>query len=117
MPIDADAYNTGMTIPRRDLVKSLAAAPFALQANDPAPNILFILSDDHSYPYLGIYGASWMSTPALDQFAREGVLFERAFTPAPQCGPSRTALITGPSPVAARLGRFSPPLPALVGRV
>jgi N-sulfoglucosamine sulfohydrolase len=91
----------------------MAAAPFALQAKDqPAPNILFILSDDHSYPYLGAYGAKWMSTPNLDQFAREGMLFERAFTAAPQCVPSRTALMTGRSPVAARMGRFSSPLPA-----
>jgi arylsulfatase A-like enzyme len=97
---------------RRELLKTLAAAPFALQAKEtPAPNILFILSDDHSYPYLGAYGASWMSTPNLDQFAREGLLFERAFTAAPQCVPSRTAIMTGRSPVAARMGRFSSPLP------
>jgi N-sulfoglucosamine sulfohydrolase len=99
-----------MTFGRRDLLKTLAAAPFALQAKDSTPNILFILSDDHSYPYLGIYGADWMSTPTLDQFAREGMLFERAFTAAPQCVPSRTALMTGRSPVAARMGRFSSPL-------
>src|SRR5258708_12549112 len=99
-----------MTIRRRGLLKSLAAAPLALQAKDPAPNILFILSDDHSRPYLGAYGATWMSTPTLDQFAREGPLFERAFTAAPQCVPSRTALMTGRSPVAARMGRFSSPL-------
>jgi N-sulfoglucosamine sulfohydrolase len=91
----------------------MAAAPFALQAKDqPVPNILFILSDDHSYPYVGAYGAKWMSTPNLDKFAREGMLFERAFTAAPQCVPSRTALMTGRSPVAARMGRFSSPLPA-----
>jgi len=89
-----------------------AAVPFALQAQDPAPpNILFVLSDDHSAPYLGAYGATWMSTPNLDQFAREGMVFERAFTAAPQCVPSRTALMTGRSPVAARMGRFSSPLP------
>jgi N-sulfoglucosamine sulfohydrolase len=85
--------------------------PLALQAEDITPNILFVLSDDHSFPYLGVYGASWMSTPTLDQFAREGMLFERAFTAAPQCMPSRTALMTGRSPVAARMGRFSSPLP------
>lgn len=46
---------------RREILKTLAAAPFALQAKEsPAPNILFVLSDDHSYPYLGAYGASWM---------------------------------------------------------
>jgi N-sulfoglucosamine sulfohydrolase len=91
-----------MRTTRRDALKTLAAAP----------NLLFILSDDHSAPYLGAYGASWMSTPNLDRFAREGMLFERAFTAAPQCVPSRAALMTGRSPVAARMGRFSSPLPA-----
>lgn len=97
---------------RRDFLRTAAAAPLAPRASDSSvPNILFVLSDDHSYPYLGIYGANWMSTPNLDQFAREGMLFERAFTAAPQCVPSRTALMTGRSPVAARMGRFSSPLP------
>lgn len=103
-----------MSTTRRAALGALSASPFVLKsrAAAPAPNILFILSDDHSYPYLGAYGASWMSTPNLDQFAREGMLFERAFTAAPQCVPSRTALMTGRSPVAARMGRFSSPLPA-----
>ncbi|HTM50962.1 MAG TPA: sulfatase [Bryobacteraceae bacterium] len=99
-----------MPVKRRDVLKTLAASPLALHAQSSPPNILFILSDDHSYPYLGIYGASWMSTPNIDQFAREGMLFERAFTAAPQCVPSRTAIMTGRSPVAARMGRFSSPL-------
>src|SRR5204863_6129201 len=97
-------------IRRRDVLKTLAAAPLALRAQTSTPNILFVLSDDHSYPYLGAYGADWMSTPTLDQFAHEGILFENAFTAAPQCVPSRTALMTGRSPVAARMGRFSSPL-------
>ena len=103
---------------RRGVLRTLAAAPVLLRAqNSPSPNILFILSDDHSSPYLGCYGADWMSTPNLDQFAREGVRFERAFTAAPQCVPSRTALMTGRSPVAARMGRFSSPLPADIATV
>ena len=99
---------------RRELLLTLAGAPLlAAQSQDsgPKPNILFVLSDDHSAPYLGAYGATWMSTPNLDQFAREGMRFTRAFTAAPQCVPSRTALMTGRSPVAARMGRFSSPLP------
>ncbi|HBY58629.1 MAG TPA: arylsulfatase [Solibacterales bacterium] len=83
----------------------------AAQTKRP-PNILFVLSDDHSYPYLGLYGSTWLNTPNLDRFGREGMVFERAFTAAPQCVPSRTALMTGRSPVAARMGRFSAPLPA-----
>jgi arylsulfatase A-like enzyme len=101
-----------MTIGRRAALGAIAGAPFAMAQNTPRPNILFVLSDDHSYPYLGLYGSKWISTPNLDRFGREGLVFERAFTAAPQCVPSRTALMTGRSPVAARMGRFSAPLPA-----
>jgi arylsulfatase A-like enzyme len=80
----------------------LAAAP---------PNILLLLSDDHSYPFVSAYGGSNVHTPTLDQLAAEGMKFHRFFTSAPQCVPSRAALMTGRSPVAARMTRFSSPLP------
>jgi N-sulfoglucosamine sulfohydrolase len=77
----------------------------------PPPNIVFILSDDHSYPFLGCYGRPEMKTPRLDQFAAEGMKFHRMFTGAPQCVPSRATFLTGRSPVACRITRFSSPLP------
>ncbi|GAA5145873.1 sulfatase [Prosthecobacter algae] len=77
----------------------------------PPPNIVFILSDDHSYPFLGCYGRPEMKTPHLDQFAAEGMKFHRMFTGAPQCVPSRATFLTGRSPVACRITRFSSPLP------
>lgn len=75
------------------------------------PNILMILSDDHSYPFLSCYGDSNVKTPVLDGLAAGGMKFHRFFTSAPQCVPSRAALMTGRSPVAARITRFSSPLP------
>lgn len=99
-------------IGRRRAMQALAGSAAAWAQAHGKPNILFILSDDHSYPYLGVYGSDWIQTPNLDRFGREGMVFERAFTAAPQCVPSRTALMTGRSPVAARMGRFSSPLPA-----
>ncbi len=75
------------------------------------PNLLFLLSDDHSYPFVGCYGNGNVQTPALDRLAAEGMKFHRFFTAAPQCVPSRAALLTGRSPVAARMTRFSAPLP------
>lgn len=80
-------------------------------ASGGKPNIVFVLSDDHSYPYLGCYGRSEMKTPSLDQFAAEGMKFHRLFTGAPQCVPSRATFLTGRSPVACRITRFSSPLP------
>lgn len=82
-----------------------------LRAADTKPNILFLLSDDHSYPYLSTYGDPNVRTPVLDKLAAEGIKFHRMFTSAPQCVPSRAAFMTGKSPVAARMTRFSAALP------
>ena len=80
-------------------------------AEPQRPNILLLLSDDHSYPFVGCYGDGNVKTPALDRLAGEGIKFHRFFTAAPQCVPSRAALMTGRSPVAARMTRFTAPLP------
>jgi len=79
-------------------------------AESPRPNILFLLSDDHSYPYLSCYGSPNVKTPTIDSLAAEGMKFHRFFTGAPQCVPSRATFMTGRSPVAARITRFSSPL-------
>ena len=95
----------------RSLIFALLALCPALFAATAKPNIVFILSDDHSYPFLGCYGTNEMKTPNLDKFAGEGMKFHRMFVTCPQCVPSRASLMTGRSPVAARMTRFSSPLP------
>lgn len=94
---------------RRQLLASTSAA--ALAQSPARPNILFILSDDHTQRDLGVSGNPVIKTPNLDRFAKQGMRFTRMFTAAPQCVPSRTAYLTGRSPVAARMGRFNSPLP------
>jgi N-sulfoglucosamine sulfohydrolase len=74
------------------------------------PNIILLLSDDHSYPYVSAYGDTNVKTPTLDKLAAEGMKFHRFFTACPQCVPSRAAYMTGRSPVAARMTRFTSPL-------
>jgi arylsulfatase A-like enzyme len=97
---------------RRRFTSSLVAShTLAAQAPRSRPNILLLLSDDHSAPILGAYGDAVIQTPNLDRFAREGMRLDHAYTAAPQCVPSRTAILTGRSPVACRMGRFSSPLP------
>ncbi len=83
-----------------------------VSATDAKPNILFLLSDDHSYPYLGCYGCADVRTPTLDKLAADGLRFDRMFVCCPQCVPSRAALMTGRSPVAVRMVRFTSPLPS-----
>ncbi|XZE35243.1 sulfatase-like hydrolase/transferase [Pirellulaceae bacterium SH501] len=89
-----------------------AALFFVPEAQGKSPNILLLLSDDHSYPYLSCYGDSNVKTPNIDRLAQGGFKSHRFFTACPQCVPSRAALMTGKSPVAARMTRFSSPLPA-----
>ena len=91
-----------------------ASLTWAQQPASPpgkSPNILFILSDDHSVPYLGIYGNKDLKTPNLDGMARRGVLFRRAYTAAPQCVPSRSSMLTGRNVLDIGMSRFSAPLP------
>src|SRR6187401_667372 len=75
------------------------------------PNILHIMSDDHSYPHLGCYGNAGIKTPNLDKFAAQGIRLDRAYVSCPQCVPSHAAIMTGRAPVDIDMSRFSAPLP------
>ena len=59
------------------------------------PNILLVISDDQSWIHAGAYGCEAVRTPNFDRVARMGVLFNNAFSAAPQCTVSRAALLTG----------------------
>lgn len=61
-------------------------------------NILYIMSDDHAAQAIGAYQshlARLNPTPALDQLAKEGVLFENCFATNSICTPSRACIMTG----------------------
>ena len=55
--------------------------------NAAQPNILFAIADDLSFPHMGAYGTEWTQTPAFDRVAREGLLFNRCYTPNAKCAP------------------------------
>ena len=69
-----------------------------VDAQDSRPNILFVISDDQSYPHASAYGSEFIDTPAFDRIADEGVLFTNAFSASPGCSPSRAAILTGRYP-------------------
>jgi N-sulfoglucosamine sulfohydrolase len=58
------------------------------------PNILWLTLEDTS-PRLGCYGDPIARTPNLDRLAAEGRRYTNAFSTAPVCAPSRSAVITG----------------------
>ena len=84
--------------------------PSPVRAADP-PNILIVLSDDHSTPHVGCYGNADIRTPNLDAFAKEGVRFDRYYVGTPQCVPSRATMLTGRGAIDIQMTRFSAPLP------
>ena len=59
------------------------------------PNILFAIADDWSFGHAGVYGCDWVRTPNFDRLAKEGILFQRAYTPNAKCAPSRAIILTG----------------------
>lgn len=59
------------------------------------PNIIFYFSDQQRWDTMGCYGQRLPVTPVLDQLAREGALFENAFTCQPVCGPARACIQSG----------------------
>src|SRR4051812_30613754 len=86
-------------------------AAVAVCADAATPNILLILSDDHSAPHLGCYGDKDIRTPNLDRLATEGMRFDRAYVTCPQCVPSRASILTGRHPIDIGMTRFSAALP------
>ncbi|TWI80561.1 arylsulfatase A-like enzyme [Lacibacter cauensis] len=67
----------------------------AQQVSKKAPNIVIIISDDHSFQTIGAYGGKFMQTPNIDRIAKEGVVFNKAYVTNSICGPSRAVMLTG----------------------
>jgi arylsulfatase A-like enzyme len=92
------------------LLCGIAALTSALCAKETPPNILWIVSDDHSWNQIACGGDPNLKTPRIDQLATEGMNFSRAYTTSCQCLPSRASFLTGRGPVEIGMTRFTTPL-------
>jgi arylsulfatase len=63
--------------------------------SETKPNIILISVDTLRPDHLGCYGYQRNTTPYLDRFANESLLFERCFSHASNTGPSCTSLLSG----------------------
>ena len=98
-------------IKRRDFLKSagrgaaaflfLGAAGRSLRAGGrdktARRNIVFVLSDDHRYDFMGFMEDSpaFLQTPNMDRMARQGAHLANAFVSTSLCSPSRASILTG----------------------
>lgn len=85
---------------KKTILFTLALA-LALSANaQKKPNVIVVLADDIGTGDISYYRKMHsdkiiLETPALDQIAREGMVFTDAHSPAALCAPSRYAIMTG----------------------
>ena len=70
---------------------------FALSAS-AKQNVVFILADDMSRDTWGAYGGKDCKTPNIDQLAKDGTRFDRAYCTVAMCAPFRQELYSGRSP-------------------
>jgi len=62
------------------------------------PHVLLVTTDHWPGSLLGVAGHPTIQTPTLDQIARNGARFTRAYSECPVCIPARRTLLTGTTP-------------------
>lgn len=64
-------------------------------ASENRPNIIFIMTDDHTKQAMSAYNSKLIQTPNLDRLANEGIRFDNSFVTNSICAPSRAVALTG----------------------
>jgi len=79
---------------RRQFLASMSGGAL-LQAAKRPPNVVLILADDLGWGDVAMNGCPDIPTPHIDSIARQGVRFSDFYANAPECTPTRCALLTG----------------------
>jgi len=88
---------------RRTLLKTFLGSAAALSARPQAaparrPNVILCMSDDQGWGDVAYNSHPYLITPNLDAMARSGIRFERFYSGAPVCSPTRGSALTGRHP-------------------
>jgi N-acetylglucosamine-6-sulfatase len=69
---------------------------FAREQTNSPMNVIFVLSDDHRYDFMGFMpGREFLNTPNMNTLAKNGIHFQNAFVTTSLCSPSRASILTG----------------------
>ncbi|MGH7957688.1 MAG: sulfatase-like hydrolase/transferase, partial [Opitutaceae bacterium] len=77
------------------LLVSLFVFTLGSAAGTPAPNIVFIISDDHAWTDYGFMGHPKVETPNVDRLAARSALFPRGYVPTALCRPALATFASG----------------------
>ncbi len=59
------------------------------------PNIIFMMTDDHTTQAMSCYGGRLLQTPNMDRIAAEGIRMDNCYAVNALSGPSRACILTG----------------------
>lgn len=85
---------TGLGIAASAITPLIASSLGNSEEDKNPPSFVIIFTDDQTYRAIG-YNNSFVSTPALDQLAEEGVIFDYTYVASPICVASRSSILTG----------------------
>lgn len=74
------------------------AVAINVMAQENRPNILLLISDQHSGIIMPQAGYDYIKTPGIDKLATQGVTFTRSYCTYPVCVASRASIFTGMMP-------------------
>lgn len=81
----------------------MAIALPAMADDATKPNIIFVVADDMGYRDTGHSGNPIAKTPHLDKMAAEGLRFDNFYSAHGTCSPGRMAILTGRTPLRAKM--------------
>lgn len=77
------------------LALQLAVVSLGACASEQRPNLILVSVDTLRADHLGVYGYPRDTSPALDAFARGGVVFDRAYSTSNWTLPAHVSMLTG----------------------
>ncbi|HPN84543.1 MAG TPA: sulfatase-like hydrolase/transferase, partial [Victivallales bacterium] len=95
---------------------SAVACSFATSTLDASeqeaskPNVILVMTDDQGWGDVAYNGHPTLKTPNLDAMAASGIRFDRFYSAAPVCTPTRASVMTGRNPNRYHCPRVGYPL-------
>lgn len=88
-------YTTPLLLPVAALTLASCAGSSQKKEEVRRPNIIFMMTDDHTSQAMSCYGGNLIKTPNMDRIAAEGIRLDNCYAVNALSGPSRACILTG----------------------